>query len=165
MERSKTNATNVTLHSLRQAIWWHIWKHILDKSHINVTNVTMPPHRQVIWGDIWNRTVGKKQTNATNVTLHPLGHSLWRLIWKSMETSDVSRSVAKMKYMVILIHQHHNHANHDNDNDYETRRQDMPWLYCFIVNPASWILALSGPKGPQTKTPGNPIQRLSIIVQ
>ena len=25
-EKSRTSATNVTMHPLRQAIWWHIWK-------------------------------------------------------------------------------------------------------------------------------------------
>ena len=40
---SQTNATNVIMHPFRQAIWGHIWKYIVEKSHINATNVIMHP--------------------------------------------------------------------------------------------------------------------------
>ena len=39
--KSQTNATNVTLHSLRQAIWGRIWKHTVEKSQRNAKNVTL----------------------------------------------------------------------------------------------------------------------------
>ena len=55
MEKSQTNATNVTMHLLRQAIWGHIWKHTVEKNQVNATNVTLPLLRQSIWGHIWNR--------------------------------------------------------------------------------------------------------------
>ena len=77
METSQTNATNVTLLLLGQAIWGHIWKRTVGKIKTNATNVTLHPFRQAIWGDTWECTVEKSQTNATNVTLHLLGHAIW----------------------------------------------------------------------------------------
>ena len=56
MEKSQTNATNVTMHLLKQAIWGNIWKRTLEsnkcKSRTNATNVTM--HL------LWKCTVVKK---------------------------------------------------------------------------------------------------------
>jgi len=77
METSQTNATNVTLLLLGQAIWGHIWKRTVGKIKTNATNVTLHPFRQAIWGDTWECTVEKSQTNATNVTLHLLGQAIW----------------------------------------------------------------------------------------
>ena len=39
---------------------------------IHVTNATMHSLRRAIWGHIWQHTLEKNQTNATDVTLHPL---------------------------------------------------------------------------------------------
>ena len=80
MEKSQTNATNVTLHPLGQAIWGHIWKHTVEKSQTNVTNATMPLLMQVIWGSTW--TVEKSQTNANSVTFCPLRQAIWGDIWR-----------------------------------------------------------------------------------
>ena len=52
LEERLTNATNVTLHLLRQAIWGHIWNYTVGKSQTNVTSVTLHPHWQAIWGYI-----------------------------------------------------------------------------------------------------------------
>ena len=41
------------------------------KSQTNATNVTMPILGQAIWGHIWKRTVGRSQIIAINATLHP----------------------------------------------------------------------------------------------
>ena len=38
---------------LRLAIWRHIWKRIVEKSQTNAANVTFPFLRQAIWRDIW----------------------------------------------------------------------------------------------------------------
>jgi len=76
VEKSQTNATNVTLHLLGQVIWGDIWKHTLEKSQINAINVTLHPHRQAIWGGIWKHIVETSQINATNVTLHRPGQPI-----------------------------------------------------------------------------------------
>ena len=39
MEKNQTNAANVTMNYLGQAIWGDIWKRTLEKSQTNVTNV------------------------------------------------------------------------------------------------------------------------------
>ena len=82
VEKSRTNATNVTLHPLGQAIWGHIWKYTVGKSRTNATNVILHPHRQAIWGDILKHTVEKSQTTAINVTMHLLVQMFWGHIWK-----------------------------------------------------------------------------------
>ena len=51
---------------LRQAIWWNIWKHTVEKSRTNATNVTLHLLTQAIWGHIWKHTLEKSETNATN---------------------------------------------------------------------------------------------------
>ena len=82
VEKSQTNATNVTMLALIQVHWGHIWKCTVEKGQINATNVTMPLLGQVIWGHIWKRTVGKSKTNATNVILPLLRQVIWGNIWK-----------------------------------------------------------------------------------
>ena len=76
VEKSQTNATNVTMHRLIQALWGDIWKHTVEKSQINATNVTMHPLMQAIWGYIRKCTVEKSQTNATNATMPLLGQAI-----------------------------------------------------------------------------------------
>ena len=56
-------ASNVILPLLKQAIWGHIGKHIVEKSQTYATNATMHPLEQAIWGDIWKRTVLKSKKN------------------------------------------------------------------------------------------------------
>ena len=82
VEKSQSNATNVTLPLFRLAIWGHIWKRTVGKSQTNATNVIMPLLRQAIWGDIWKHTVGKSETNAASVTLPALPQVLWGDIWR-----------------------------------------------------------------------------------
>ena len=82
LEKSQTNANNVTMLLLRQAIWGHIWKRTVEKSQTNATNVTMPLPLQAILGDIWKHTLEKSQTYATNVTMHPIRQAIWGDIWK-----------------------------------------------------------------------------------
>ena len=67
---------------LRLAIWGDIWKHTVEKSQTNATNVTMPLLKRSIWGDIWKCTVQKSRRNATNVTLHQLTQAISGHIWK-----------------------------------------------------------------------------------
>ena len=43
-------------HNLKQAIWGHIWKHIVGKSLKNATSVNMQPSIQTFWG-----LIGKKK--------------------------------------------------------------------------------------------------------
>ena len=94
VEKSKINATSVTLHPLRQAIWGPIWKHTVEKSQTNAIYVTLHLLWKAIWGDIWNHTVEKNQTNVTNVTLLYPGQTIWGHIWKPMvETSQTNVSV------------------------------------------------------------------------
>ena len=54
-----------------------IWNCTVEKSQTNATNVTMHPLLQAIWGHIWKDTVEKSQTNAANVTMHPFMPALW----------------------------------------------------------------------------------------
>ena len=70
------------MHPLRLAIWGNIWKRTVEKSRTNATSVTLPFLRQAIWGDIWKHTVEKSQTSATNVTLPALSKVLWGDIWR-----------------------------------------------------------------------------------
>ena len=70
-EKSQTNATNVTMHPLGQALWGYIWKHTQEKSQTNATNKTMHSLGQPIWGGIWKHTEKKIWTNDSRVTLHP----------------------------------------------------------------------------------------------
>ena len=79
VEKSYTNATNVTLFPLIQVLWGVMWKCTVEKSRTNATNVTMPPLRQAIWGDIWKHTV---KAIATNVNMPPLGQEILGNIWK-----------------------------------------------------------------------------------
>ena len=63
------------MYPLMHSLWGDIWKHTVEKSQTNAANVTMPLLRQAVWGDIWKGTVEKSQTNAANVTLNPLLHT------------------------------------------------------------------------------------------
>ena len=75
--KSRTNATNVIIGHLTHIIWAHIWKSILEKRHTNATTATFHLFRQAIWGDIWKLTVEKIHTSATNVTFHPFRQSIF----------------------------------------------------------------------------------------
>ena len=66
-----TNATNLTMHPLGQAIWG-----------TNANSVILYPTRQEIWGDIWKHAVEKSQTKVTSAIICPLVHTTWGLIWK-----------------------------------------------------------------------------------
>ena len=44
---------------LMQAICGHIWKRILEKTQTNATNVTMAPLGQTFWGHIWKHTASE----------------------------------------------------------------------------------------------------------
>ena len=106
MEKSQTNATNVTLHLLGQVIWGDIRKHTLEKSQINAINVTLHPHRQAIWGGIWKHIVEKSQASATYLdrvpawlglgnltkpTMPLLMQAIWGYIWKrTVEKSQIT---------------------------------------------------------------------------
>ena len=50
--KSQTNATNVTMPILGQAISGHIWKRTLGRSQIIAINATLHPCMQAIWGSI-----------------------------------------------------------------------------------------------------------------
>ena len=93
--KCQSNATNVIVLLLRQAIWGHIWKCTVEKSQTNATNVTLHLLGQVIWGDIWKHTLEKSQINAINVTLHPHRQAIWGGIWKHI----VEKSQASATYL------------------------------------------------------------------
>ena len=61
LEKSQTNATNVTMPLLMHSVWGDIWKCTPEKSHTNATNVTMPLFMQAIRGDILKCTLKKSQ--------------------------------------------------------------------------------------------------------
>ena len=67
--KSQTNAINVIMHHLRQAIWGHILKHTVEKSQTNATDVTIFPLRRMIWELIWKNTLEINQTSATTVIM------------------------------------------------------------------------------------------------
>ena len=79
MQKSKTNATNVTIPLLRHGVWRIIWKCTVEKSQTNATYATLHPLIKAIWGNLGKRTVEKSKTNATNVTIPPLNLKIWRL--------------------------------------------------------------------------------------
>ena len=66
---SQLNATNVTMHFLRQAIWGHIWKNTVKRSQTNATNANFHPLMRALWGHIWKDTMEKSWTSAANVTM------------------------------------------------------------------------------------------------
>ena len=78
--RKKKNATNVTMHPLRQAIWEHIWQHTVEKSQTSAVNVNFDPLLQTLWRPISKYTV-EKSLNKCNqcdfVSPHE-GGNLWR---------------------------------------------------------------------------------------
>ena len=84
-----------------QAIWEVIWKPTVEKSQTNATNVTMHPHIQALWGDIWKRTLVKSQTDAASVTLPALTQVLWGDIWWS--TDQFRKEKALMLIMLMMI--------------------------------------------------------------
>ena len=45
-------------------------EHTLEKIQSNATNVTLHPHRQAIWRDIRKHTVGEKSKSAASVTMY-----------------------------------------------------------------------------------------------
>ena len=96
----KINATNATMHLIRQAIWGDIWKIIVSESKTNATNVIMHPPMQALWGHIWKRTVEKSQTNATNATMPLLRQTIWDNIWK--RTVEKSQRNATNVIMLLL---------------------------------------------------------------
>ena len=66
----KTNATNVTMHPLMQAIWRGILKHTGEKSHTNATSVAMHPFVQANWWHTWKgmfKIDGVIDLNCTNL--------------------------------------------------------------------------------------------------
>ena len=100
LEKSQTNATNVTMPLLMHSVWRDIWKCTPEKSHTNATNATLLLLMQAIWGNIWERTVEKSHTNVTSVTLHPLVQAIWWLIWKG--TVEKSRRNATSVTLQLL---------------------------------------------------------------
>ena len=79
-EKNQTNATNVTMHPLRQDIWEHIWQHTVEKSQTSAVNVNFDPVLQTLWRPISKYTVEKSQTNATNVILYRFVREFW--VWR-----------------------------------------------------------------------------------
>ena len=71
------------MHLLWQAVWGDIWKPTVEKSQTNAINVTMHLLVQTVWGYVWKHTVDKSQTNVTNVTIHLLWQAIWRDMWPS----------------------------------------------------------------------------------
>ena len=69
LNKSKTNATNVTLPLLWHGVWRIIWKCTVEKSQTNATYATMNHLIKAIWDNIWKRTVEKSQRNATKATI------------------------------------------------------------------------------------------------
>ena len=49
MEKSKTDVISVTMPLLRQAIWGHILKRTMEKSQTNATNVTLHAFENKQW--------------------------------------------------------------------------------------------------------------------
>ena len=101
-EKSHTNATNVTMLLLIQAIWRHKWKPKLEKSKTNATNVTMSALIQAIWRHIRKPTVEKGQTNATNVTMLLLGKAIWGHIWK--KTDEITQPFHTQLWIHLKTH-------------------------------------------------------------
>ena len=102
VERSQTNATNVTTPHFTQAIWTSINGSIVRKDPTNASIVIWDSSFQVIWGCIWKPTVviclsnatyatsnlpkkdmqehtaERSRTNATVVTFHSLRRAIWK---------------------------------------------------------------------------------------
>ena len=73
VEKSQTNAANVTLHLLGLTFWGHIWEYTVVKSQTNAADATLHPFILALWGHIWEYTVEKSQTIATSVSMPLLG--------------------------------------------------------------------------------------------
>ena len=72
--RRQTNATDVTLNPLVQALLKHIWKRTMEKSKTNVTNVTLHPLMQALWKHIWKCSMEKsKQCNQCDYEFAHVG--------------------------------------------------------------------------------------------
>ena len=101
VEKNQTNATNVTMQHLIQALWGHIWKYTVEKIQKGATNVTMHPLLLAIWGHIWKLTLAKSQMQCDYVSSDPIILRLYlkihmekslRTHWKS--TIDQSQTKA-----------------------------------------------------------------------
>ena len=76
-----------------QAIWRHIWKHIMEK-----VKQAQPMWLYILSGKQFEKTQQRKfrhmaeksQTNATSVTMHPLRKAIWEYIWKRKHTVHCS---------------------------------------------------------------------------
>ena len=69
VEKSQTNATDVTMPALIQALSVDIWKRRVKKQ-IYVTNATMLSFKQAIWGSIWKLSISKYKCIAIDFHFH-----------------------------------------------------------------------------------------------
>ena len=96
---------NAQWRKVKQMQRMRLW--ILNKSKTNATNVTLPLLRQAIWGHIWKRTVEKSQINAANVTLPLLWHVIMRrhlkTHWRKVKLKWHIESVTKQKLYILSL--------------------------------------------------------------
>ena len=92
MEKSKTNATSVAMHSIGQVNWGDIWKHTAEKSWTNATNVTTHPPMQALWGDIWKHRMEKIHNKCTKKnTTYPQVKKTLKIHWKALEENKLTK--------------------------------------------------------------------------
>ena len=126
------------MHHSTRAIWRDIWKRTVEKSQTNATNVTMLPLRQAIWRHIWRHTAEKSQTDVTSVTIHLSMKALWRYIWKCIvEKSQTNATSVTMQYASSYGHVLRRHlkthseekSNKCNQCDFVSSRSDSLAVY------------------------------------
>ena len=87
MEKSKTDVISVTMPLLRQAIWGHILKRTMEKSQTNATNVTLHAFENKQWRKFKQMSgeqmfYNQQPSQASNLLRHPyLGANYTKLLW------------------------------------------------------------------------------------
>ena len=79
--KSQINATNATLHLLRQAIWGYIWKRTVEKSQTNAASASLPALTQVLWRDIWRGTDQCRQKEGEKLHVFHFEQMFERTNW------------------------------------------------------------------------------------
>ena len=87
------------MHALIQVHWGHIWKPIVEKSQTNATNVTLPLFGQTIWGHIWKRIVKTNLNKCSKCDFacsDPSSLKKWQFFIMSKTSHDLHKSITNI---------------------------------------------------------------------
>ena len=97
---------SIILHLLGQAIWGDIWRHTVEKRQTNATNVTMHPLREAIWGGFKILFLLLKLEKIISISLSRLesGESVFKFLFlfSKLENSISNFSVSSRKWWIFF---------------------------------------------------------------